>query len=134
MAIVPLDEAPRTRIQIVKTDPPAIIAWAGYGCLWATNAGHPNGTGMLILTRRSGESLYLGENIKVTVLSVQGKQIKLGLEVPKDMTVYREEVYKRVQEQNKLAIESKDDDLLAVTNLWQGKKKESSKRASEDES
>jgi len=87
---------------------------------------------MLILTRRSGESLYLGDNIKVTVLSVQGKQIKLGLEVPKDMTVYREEVYKRVQEQNRLAVESKDDDLLAVTTLWQGKKKKSSKLASEN--
>lgn len=89
---------------------------------------------MLILTRRSGESLYLGDNIKVTVLSVQGKQIKLGLEVPKDMTVYREEVYKRVQEQNKLAIESKDDDLLAVTALWQGKKKKSSELAPKSES
>lgn len=87
---------------------------------------------MLILTRRSGESLYLGDNIKVTVLSVQGKQIKLGLEVPKDMTVYREEVYIRVKEQNKLALESKDDDLLAVTTLWQGKKKKSSKLASEN--
>lgn len=88
---------------------------------------------MLILTRRSGESLYLGDNIKVTVLSVQGKQIKLGLEVPRDMTVYREEVYKRVQEQNRLAVESKDDDLLAVTTLWQGRKKKSSKLASENE-
>ncbi len=87
---------------------------------------------MLILTRRSGESLYLGDNIKVTVLSVQGKQIKLGLDVPKDMTVYREEVYKRVQEQNKLAIESNDDDLLAVTTIWHGKKKKPSKLASEN--
>jgi len=78
---------------------------------------------MLILTRRAGESLYLGEAIKITVLSVQGKQIKIGLDVPKDMTVYREEVYLRVQEQNKLALESKDDDLLAVTSLWPSKKK-----------
>lgn len=88
---------------------------------------------MLILTRRAGESLYLGDNIKITVLSVQGKQIKIGLDVPKDMTVYREEVYTRVQEQNKLAIDSKDDDLLAVTTIWQGKKKKSSKLVSENE-
>lgn len=78
---------------------------------------------MLILTRRSGESLYLGDNIKVTVLSIQGKQIKLGLDVPREMTVYREEIYKRVQEQNKQALESKDDDLIQVTTLWQGKNK-----------
>ncbi len=78
---------------------------------------------MLILTRRPGESLYVGDTIKVTILSVQGKQIKIGLEVPKDMTVYREEVYLRVQEQNRLAFESSDADLLAATSLWQGKKK-----------
>jgi len=59
---------------------------------------------MLILTRRPGESLYLGENIKLKVLSIQGKQIKLGLEVPEDMTVYREEVYLKIKEQNSLAL------------------------------
>ena len=77
---------------------------------------------MLILTRRPGESLHLGENIKIKILSVQGKQIKLGLDVPKDMTVYREEVYLRVQAQNKEALESRDDDLLAASSLWQEKK------------
>ena len=59
---------------------------------------------MLILTRRPGESLYLGENIKLKVLSIQGKQIKLGLEVPEDMTVYREEVYLKIKEQYSLAL------------------------------
>ncbi len=78
---------------------------------------------MLILSRRPGESLYVGDNIKVTVLSVQGKQIKIGLEVPRDMTVYREEVYKKVQEQNQTAVESSDADLLAVTSLWDRKTK-----------
>ena len=78
---------------------------------------------MLILTRRPGESLYLGDNIKITILSTQGKNIKLGMEVPRDMTVYREEVYLRIQEQNKLALESLDDDLMAATALWPGKKK-----------
>lgn len=78
---------------------------------------------MLILTRRPGESLYLDEDIKITVLSVQGRQIKLGLDVPRDMTVYREEVYLRVKEQNKLALDTSDADLLAATQLWQGKKK-----------
>ena len=79
---------------------------------------------MLILTRRPGESLYVGDSIKLTVLSIQGKQIKLGLDVPKDMTVYREELYLRVKEQNRQAMASSDTDLLAVTELWHGKKKE----------
>ena len=47
---------------------------------------------MLILTRRPGESLFLGENIRITVLGIQGKQVKLGLDVPPETTVYREEV------------------------------------------
>ncbi|BBD07905.1 carbon storage regulator CsrA [Desulfovibrio ferrophilus] len=76
---------------------------------------------MLILTRRPGESIYLGDDIKLTVLSVQGKQIKVGLDVPDDMPVYREEVYLRVQEQNKLALQLTDQDLLAATQLWHKK-------------
>ncbi|HBE94278.1 MAG TPA: carbon storage regulator [Desulfovibrio sp.] len=76
---------------------------------------------MLILTRRPGESLYLGDNIKLKVLSVQGKQIKLGLEVPEDMPVYREEVYQKIKEQNRLALETSQQDLLAAASLWQKK-------------
>lgn len=77
---------------------------------------------MLILTRRPGESLYLGENIKITVLGMQGKQVKLGLEVPSDTTVYREEVYKRVIEENRRALASKNEDLMQAAELWQAKK------------
>ena len=73
---------------------------------------------MLILTRRPGESLYVGENIRITVLSLQGKQVKIGLEVPNDMTVYREEVYKRVMEENRLAVETSNEDLFVAAALW----------------
>lgn len=77
---------------------------------------------MLILTRRPGESLYLGENIKITVLGMQGKQVKLGLEVPSDTTVYREEVYNRVIEENRRALASKNEDLMQAAELWETKK------------
>ncbi len=73
---------------------------------------------MLILTRRPGESLYLGDHIKLKVLNVQGKQVKIGLDVPEDMTVYREEVYQKIKEQNRLALETKEQDLLAAATLW----------------
>ena len=73
---------------------------------------------MLILTRRAGESIYLDDNIKIIVLEVQGKQIKLGLTVPDDMTVYREEVYLRIREQNQLAMQTSQTDFLAATKLW----------------
>lgn len=80
---------------------------------------------MLILTRRPGESLYLGENIKLKVLSIQGKQIKLGLDVPEDMAVYRDEVYLKIKEQNSLALEASGQDLLAAASLWQEEQKNS---------
>ena len=70
---------------------------------------------MLILTRRPGESIHLGDKIKITVLGVQGKQIKIGLEVPQEMPVYREEVYLRVLEQNRMALEADQQDVLAPT-------------------
>ncbi|WFS63798.1 MULTISPECIES: carbon storage regulator CsrA [Desulfovibrionaceae] len=78
---------------------------------------------MLILTRRPGESLYLGDNIKLKILSVQGKQIKIGLDVPEDMTVYREEVYLKIKEQNRQALEINQQDLLAAAALWQKKER-----------
>jgi carbon storage regulator len=81
------------------------------------------GNEMLILTRRPGESLYLGDNIKLKILSVQGKQIKIGLDVPEDMTVYREEVYLKIKEQNRQALEVNQQDLLAAAALWQKKER-----------
>lgn len=77
---------------------------------------------MLILTRRPGESLYLGENIKITVLGMQGKQVKLGLDVPGDTTVYREEVYQRVIEENRKALATNNEDLMVAAELWHAKK------------
>ena len=52
---------------------------------------------MLILTRRTGETLNIGDNIKVTVLNVNRQQIRRGIEAPKDVPVHREEVYERIQ-------------------------------------
>ena len=79
---------------------------------------------MLILTRRSGESLYLGTDIRITVLGMQGKQVKLGLEVPSETTVYREEVYKRVIEENRQALASSNEDVMVAAELWNISKKE----------
>ncbi len=78
---------------------------------------------MLILTRRVGESLYIGDDVRITVLSVQSKQVKIGLDVPNDMVVYREEVYLRVMEENKMALKNNNDDLFAAAMLWQDKNK-----------
>ena len=74
---------------------------------------------MLILTRKAGESLHLGDDIKITVFSVQGRQVKLGISVPSDMVVYREEVYLRIKDENRQALQTSNNDLLAATQLWQ---------------
>ncbi len=76
---------------------------------------------MLILTRRAGESLHIGDNIKITVFSIQGKQVKLGISVPADTLVYREEIYLRIMEENKQAMQTSNSDLLAAARLWQSK-------------
>ncbi len=52
---------------------------------------------MLILTRRVGESLMIGDEVKVTVLGVKGNQVRIGVNAPKDVAVHREEIYQRIQ-------------------------------------
>lgn len=52
---------------------------------------------MLILTRRVGETLMVGDNVTVTVLGVKGNQVRIGVNAPKDVSVHREEIYQRIQ-------------------------------------
>jgi carbon storage regulator len=52
---------------------------------------------MLILSRRVGEAVKVGENISITVLSVKGNQVRIGVDAPKDIAVHREEIYQRIK-------------------------------------
>ena len=58
---------------------------------------------MLALTRKKGEALVINNNIEITVLEIRGDQIKLGITAPKDVPVYRKEVYLQIQKENEAA-------------------------------
>jgi carbon storage regulator len=63
---------------------------------------------VLVLSRRQGESIVIGNHVTITVLEVRGDQIRLGIEAPRSVSVHREEIYRRVQEENAAAVKSAD--------------------------
>ncbi len=58
---------------------------------------------MLVLTRKLGENIRIGDSVKITVLEVRSGQVKLGIEAPPEVKVHREEIYARIQEENRKA-------------------------------
>jgi carbon storage regulator len=79
---------------------------------------------MLILTRKLGESITIGSNIKFTVLEMQGKQVKIGIVAPKELRVYREEIYQRIQEENRKAAMTSKINLQKVAEKSKSLQKE----------
>tara|TARA_B100000767_G_scaffold61536_1_gene57298 strand:- start:138 stop:365 length:228 start_codon:yes stop_codon:yes gene_type:complete len=73
-------------------------------------------TVMLILTRRVGETLVIGDDVTVTVLGVRGNQVRLGVNAPKDVAVHREEIYQRIQNEKDAenSTESSEKDNIDV--------------------
>jgi len=83
---------------------------------------------MLILTRKLGESVTIGDDIKITILGVRGRQVRLGIIAPQKVTIHREEIYFKIQEENKKAVSSSMDEISRMANMM----KEASKEPSED--
>jgi carbon storage regulator len=68
-----------------------------------------------------GESITIGDNIKVTVLGIYGKQVRLGIDAPQKVVVHREEVYVRIQQENRKAAKTGKKDLASVVNMLKSK-------------
>lgn len=68
---------------------------------------------MLILTRRMGEALMIGDNITVTVLGIKGNQVRIGVLAPKDVSVHREEIYARIRSEKESSTEAAPATIIA---------------------
>lgn len=73
---------------------------------------------MLILTRKLGESIKIGDDITVILLESKGKQIKIGIEAPPDITIYREEIFNLIKEQNIQAAKLAGIGKEALPDIW----------------
>ena len=77
---------------------------------------------MLILTRKVGESIRINDNICITVMDMDGKSIKIGIQAPKTISIHREEVFLRIKEENqKAAGGAQDHDLGTLSDLFKKK-------------
>ena len=76
---------------------------------------------MLVLTRKAGESIVIGSNIRVTILELQGRQVRLGIEAPSDVSVHRGEVYERIREENELAAVADHEQLKSLSKAFKSR-------------
>ena len=73
---------------------------------------------MLILTRKPGESLYIGDSVKVTIVEIKGHQIRVGIDAPADLRIYREEIYLQILEENRQAAKTSEAGLEGLAEVW----------------
>ncbi|PLX91421.1 MAG: carbon storage regulator [Desulfuromonas sp.] len=78
---------------------------------------------MLVLTRKVGEGIVIGDDIKLQVVEIKGGTIRLGIEAPRSKKIYRQEVYDNIQQQNKAATSWSIEDLDLLDGSWPQKPK-----------
>lgn len=78
---------------------------------------------MLALSRKNNESIMIGNDIEVTILDIRNDQVKIGIRAPKDVGIYRKEIYLQIQEENKQAVEMEVPDLGVLEQLFSTREK-----------
>ncbi|BCJ87868.1 carbon storage regulator CsrA [Effusibacillus dendaii] len=73
---------------------------------------------MLILSRKQGESIMLGDGIEVTVVEVKGDQVRIGIQAPSDVSIFRKEIYLEIQSENRHAVQSARD-IDKLNQVWE---------------
>ena len=73
---------------------------------------------MLILTRKIGQSIRIDDSIVITVVELRGGNIRLGIDAPRQVKVYREEIFQRIKEANEVAAASVPKDVTALDRIW----------------
>ncbi len=86
---------------------------------------------MLILARRIDESIMIGDQIEVSIVDVKGDHVKIGITAPKNVKVYRKEVYLAIQNENIEAVKAKPDIIPALSNLFKERAKKSDEEKKE---
>ncbi|MQY77252.1 MAG: carbon storage regulator CsrA [Spirochaeta sp.] len=76
---------------------------------------------MLILTRKLNESIMIGDQVEISVVDIRGDQIKIGIKAPKHVKIYRQEVYRAIQQENIEALKSKPDLIPQLDKLLKQK-------------
>lgn len=77
---------------------------------------------MLVLTRKVGESIRIGDDVKITIIEADGNNIKIGIDAPRSVKVHREEVFERILEENKQAAQAQKVDMGQMAALFKKKK------------
>jgi carbon storage regulator len=76
---------------------------------------------MLILSRKINESIMIGDQVEISIVDIKGDQIKLGINAPKNVKVYRKEVYVAIQEENLAAVKARPDAITGLGTLFSDK-------------
>lgn len=73
---------------------------------------------MLILTRKSGEGINIGDDIKITIMEIKGRQVKVGIEAPPELMIHREEIYAKIMEENRLAARLNSESFEKIKDIF----------------